>query len=119
MTYTEQLLAGFMLQHISKLLEAYPITVGDFSYGQRVECREDQGNFTTVTVGIIRGFEFFDDDSDCETGLFYQVFVESGKAVFPDGTVRDVVSDYVERVRAEDIYPIDVVLPLVKSEITV
>lgn len=119
MTYTEQLVAGLMLQHISKLLEAYPITVGDFSYGQRVECREDQGNFTTVTVGIIRGFEFFDGDSDCDVGLFYQVLVESGKAVFPDGTIRDVVSDVVERVRAEDVYPLDVALPVLKTEITV
>lgn len=116
MTYTEQLVAGLMLQHISKLLEAYPITVGDFSYGQRVECREDRGDYTTVTYGIIRGFEFFDDDSHNDVGFFYQILVESGKAMFHDGSVRDVVSDYVERVRAEDVYSINVVLPAVKKE---
>ena len=118
MTYAEQLVAGLMLQHISKLLEAYPITVGNFSYGQRVECREERGNYNTVTVGIIRGFEFF-DDLDSEVGFFYQIKVESGKAVFHDGTVRDVVSDYIERVRAEDVYPLDVALPASKSEIIV
>ena len=109
----------FMLEHISKILETYPITVGDYVYGQRVKCVEDHGIFDSVIVGTICGFEYFDSDTHYDVGFFYQIKVESGIAAFRDGTVRDYIADAVDRVRAEDIYPVDAILPVIKTEITV
>lgn len=109
----------FMLQHISKILEAYPITIGDYVYGQRVKCLENRGEYDVITIGTIRGFEYFDDESHDDVGIFYQVKVESGSAIFRDGTVRDVVSDEIERMRPEHIYPLDVNFSSLKSELTV
>lgn len=72
-----------------------------------------------IIIGTIRGFEYFDDGSHDDVGIFYQVMVESGSAVFRDGTIRDVVSDQVERIRPEDIYILDAIFPIVKTEVTV
>jgi hypothetical protein len=114
MTQSTWILAGLMLQHISEILENYPIAPGNYCYGQRVLCCEDRGNYDIITVGIIRGFEYFNDESHYDVGFFYQIAVESGQAVFRDGTVRDAVTDVIERVRADDVYPIDFTLPPLK-----
>jgi hypothetical protein len=109
----------FMLEHISTIIERYPITVGEYVYGQKVKCVEDHGNFDMVTVGTICGFEFFDSDTEYDVGFFYQIKVQSGIVIFRDGTVRDYVADAIERVRAEDVYPVDATLPVIKTELTV
>lgn len=106
----------FMLEHISKILEAYPITVGNYVYGQKVKCVEDRDDYDVVTVGTVCGFEYFDDDSHYDVGFFYQIKVISGVAIFRDGTVREVVGDVVERIAAKNVYSLDVTFPLVKTE---
>ncbi len=119
MTQGTWTLLDFMLQHISKILETYPVTIGDYVYGQRVKCVENRGCYDIVTIGTICGFEYFNDDSHYDVGTFYQVKVESGIAIFHDGTVKDVISDQVERMRPEDIYPLNAAFTTFKTEVTV
>ena len=109
----------FMLEHISKILETYPITVGDYVYGQRVKCVQDRGIFESVTIGTICGFEYFDCETHYDVGYFYQIKVESSIAIFKDGTIYNYISDLIDRVHAEDVYPVDATLQLVKPEVTV
>ena len=75
MARVRDFLAEFMLEHISIILEKYPISVGDYVLGQRVKCVESHGDYSFVTVGVICGFEYFNSPDFDGVGYFYQVTV--------------------------------------------
>jgi len=108
MTYGTQHLATYMLEHIITIFQKYPIFIGEYAFGQKVKCVEDWEVYKVQTIGTVCGVEFFDDDTYEDSGIYYQIKVESSQALFPDGRVLPCACDRVERIFAAHVTAINV-----------
>jgi hypothetical protein len=107
MTYGTQHLATYMLEHISTIFQKYPIFISEYGFGQKVKCVEDWGVYKVQTIGTVCGVEFFDDDIYEDSGIYYQIKVESSQAFFPDGRILPCACDRVERIFATYVHAVN------------
>ena len=106
MARVRDFLAEFMLEHISSILNKYPIFVGEYTFGQRVKAVEDSGGYIIETIGTVCGIEFFGDEYYNDAGIYYFIKVESSIATFPDGRVFNYGHDRCERILSNYVQPL-------------